>query len=156
MKLVVLRISSQNDSTNGLLMEEDSNGRLHFLCYTLEDEHRENKISKETRIPAGIYTIKLRKEGGFHNRYIRKFPDIHIGMLHVVNVPGFEYILIHIGNTDEDTAGCLLVGNTQSSNLKTKDGFIGSSTDAYKFIYPKIAKAIESGENVTIEYKNIA
>ena len=89
MKLVVLRISSQNDSTNGLLMEEDSDGRLHFLCYTLEDEHRENKISKETRIPAGTYDIKLRKEGGFHNRYASKYGSpFHKGMIWVQDVPG--------------------------------------------------------------------
>ena len=80
---------------------------------------------------------------------------IHIGMLHIINVPNFEYILIHIGNTDEDTAGCLLVGNSQGSNLIQKEGFVGSSTDAYKDIYPEIAKAIEEGQEVSIEYKNI-
>ena len=69
------------------------------------------------------------------------------GMLWVRDVPGFEWILIHTGNTDEHTAGCLLVGN--SSDLK---GFIGSSVNAYKRIYPPIAKAIENGEEVTIEY----
>lgn len=73
-------------------------------------------------------------------------------MLHVVNVPGFEYILIHTGNTDEHTAGCLLVGDSQENNVIIKDGFIGKSTNAYKRIYPDIAKAILKGEDVTIEY----
>ena len=80
---------------------------------------------------------------------------MHIGMLHIINVLNFEYILIHIGNTDEDTAGCLLVGNSQESNLVKKNGFVGNSTNAYKAIYPEIAKAIEEGQEVTIEYKNI-
>ena len=154
-KLVVLRISSQEDSTSGILMKEDSEGALEFLCYTLEDEYREVKIKGETRVPAGTYPVVLRKEGGFNERYSKKFPDIHIGMLHVINVPNFEYILIHIGNTDEDTAGCLLVGNSQESNLVKKNGFVGSSTNAYKAIYPEIAKAIEEGQEVSIEYKNI-
>ena len=155
MRLIVLRISSQEDSTSGILMKEDSEGSLEFLCYTLEDEYRKDKISKETRVPAGLYPVVLRKEGVFNERYSKKFPDTHIGMLHVINVPNFEYILIHIGNTDEDTAGCLLVGNSQESNLVKKNGFVGSSTNAYKAIYPEIAKAIEEGQEVTIEYKNI-
>ena len=72
-------------------------------------------------------------------------------MLWVRDVPGFEYILIHIGNDAEDTEGCLLVGDSQTQNI-TRNGFIGSSTDAYKRIYPPIANAIENGENVTITY----
>ena len=68
MKLVVLRYSSQSDSTNGLLFEEKNSG-LDFLCYTLEDEEREVKVMGETCIPNGTYKIGLRTEGGFHSRY---------------------------------------------------------------------------------------
>lgn len=155
MKLIVLRISSQENSTSGILMKENSDGSLEFLCYTLEDEYREVKIKGKTRVPAGTYPVVLRKEGGFNERYSKKFPDMHIGMLHIINVLNFEYILIHVGNTDADTAGCLLVGNSQVSNLIQKDGFVGSSANAYKDIYPDIAKAIEEGQEVSIEYKNI-
>ena len=151
MKLEVLRFSSQQDSTNGLLFQV-IDGKRDFLCYTLEDERREEKVKHETRIPAGTYKIKLRKEGGFHARYTKKYPDIHRGMLHVTDVPGFEYILIHTGNTDEHTSGCLIVGSSQTSNLVAKDGFIGSSTATYKQIYPPIARAIEDGQEVVIEY----
>ena len=77
---------------------------------------------------------------------------MHRGMLHIIDVPNFEYILIHTGNTDEHTAGCLLVGDSQQNNQVTKDGFIGSSNNAYKRIYPNIAKAIGNLELVTIEY----
>jgi hypothetical protein len=76
-------------------------------------------------------------------------------MLHVLDVPNFEYILIHCGNTDEHTAGCLLVGDSQENNQITKDGFIGKSTQAYKRIYSDIANAIDCGEEVTITYKTI-
>ena len=150
MKLQVLRISSEKDSTSGLLFDV-TNGRK-FLCYTLEDEYREEKIMGETRIPAGNYEVVLRKAGGFHNKYVKRYGEMHRGMLHIINVPGFEYILIHTGNTDEHTAGCLLVGDTQTNNQIAKDGFIGSSGQAYKRIYPKIAEAIENGECVIIEY----
>ena len=155
MKLEVLRVSSQKDSTNGLLFDV-TEGRK-FLCYTLEDEKRNDKVMHETRIPAGTYKIKLRTVGGFHGRYLKKYGSMHKGMLHVQDVPGFEYILIHTGNTDEHTSGCLLVGDTQQQNVtKSKDGFIGASVDAYKRIYPPIAEALANGEKVTITYKDYA
>ena len=151
MKLKVLRFSSQEDSTSGLLFLESDLG-LQFLCYTLEDEARALKVRGETRVPAGTYEIKLRTEGGFHGRYTKRIAGMHKGMLHVINVPNFKWILIHTGNTDEHTAGCLLVGDAQENNKIIKDGFVGKSTNAYKRIYPPIAKALEKGEKVTIEY----
>lgn len=150
MKLEVLRISSQDDSTNGILFDV-TEGRK-FLCYTLEDEYRKEKVKGETRIPAGTYKITLRKVGGFHGRYEKKYGEMHKGMLWVRDVPGFEYILIHTGNTDEHTAGCLLVGDSQQNNAIKVDGFVGSSTQAYKRIYPPIAAALEAEEEVTITY----
>ena len=150
MKLEVLRVSSQKDSTNGLLFDI-TEGR-NFLCYTLEDEKREDKVMHETRIPAGTYKIKLRTVGGFHGRYEKKYGSMHKGMLHVQDVPGFEYILIHTGNTDEHTAGCLILGDSQENNVLTSNGFVGKSTQAYKRVYPPIAEALEKGKEVTIEY----
>tara|TARA_S200002703_G_scaffold119371_1_gene105135 strand:- start:790 stop:1266 length:477 start_codon:yes stop_codon:yes gene_type:complete len=149
MKLEVLRFSSQEDSTLGALFDVTS-GRK-FLCFTLEDEHRLNKVQGETRVPPGAYKITLRTEGGFHTRYSEKYGDMHKGMLWVRDVPNFEYILIHVGNTDDNTEGCLLVGNTAQENI-TRDGFIGESGNAYKRIYPPIADALEAGEEVTITY----
>ena len=151
MELIVLRFSSQSDSTNGLLFEKTDLG-MKFLCYTLEDERRALKVKGETRVPAGIYNIEFRKEGGFHQRYERKYPTIHKGMLQVMDVPNFEFILIHTGNTDEHTAGCLLVADSQENNIIIKDGFIGKSVNAYKRIYPPIAKELELGNKVTIQY----
>jgi len=155
MKLEVLRFSSGKDSTSGALFSVVE-GVKTFLCYTLEDEYRDTKVYSETRIPAGIYNIEFRNEGGFNNKYSKRFSDIHVGMLHITNVPGFEYILIHCGNTDEHTAGCLLVGDSQENNSLVKDGFIGKSSQAYKRIYPKIAKALQAGEEVKIEYIDYA
>ena len=165
MELEVIRFSSGTDSTNGILLElnrhansrhsEGFRCKRTFLAYTLEDEYRKEKKYGETRIPSGTYKLALRKTGGYHQKYSKRFSDIHMGMLHVTNVPGFEYILIHCGNTDEHTAGCLLVGDSQENNQITKNGFIGKSTQAYKRIYPRIAEAIECGEKVTITYRTI-
>jgi hypothetical protein len=153
MKLKVLRFSSKKDCTNGLLFEESEMG-LDFLAYTLEDEHRVLKVKGETRIPAGIYNVKYRKKGGFHERYEKRYPSIHQGMLEICDVPNFKYVLIHCGNTDEHTAGCLLVGDSQENNVVIKDGFIGKSSNAYKRIYPIIARSLEMGEEVIIEFED--
>jgi hypothetical protein len=152
MKYEVLRISSQKDSTSGLLFEVN-NGKRTFLCYTLEDEQRDVKVWGETRIPEGTYKLTLRTEGGWHNRYLSKFgTPFHKGMIYVNDVPGFEWILWHAGNDDSDTAGCLLLGEGQESNLIKKDGWVSSSVNAYKFVYPRVASAIEAGLNVEVEY----
>ena len=148
--LEVLRYSSGTDSTLGILSEVGPDGR-EFLAYTLEDEFREEKVSAETRIPEGSYDVKLRTTGGFHSRYAAKFGDWHKGMLHVQDVPGFEYILIHTGNTDENTMGCLLVADNSTQNI-TKDGFIGASVNAYKRIYPSLAQWLVDGNKLTINY----
>ena len=55
MKLEVLRISSESDSSSGLVFDV-TNGR-RFLCYSLEDEYRNDKVMHETRVPAGTYNI---------------------------------------------------------------------------------------------------
>jgi hypothetical protein len=152
MQLEVLRFSSEADSTNGLLFDI-TDGQRKFLSYTLEDEYRKEKIMSETRVPAGTYNVTLRTEGGFYQDYTERFgSDFNKGMLWVRDVPGFEYILIHIGNTDENTSGCLLVGDIQNNNQITKDGFIGSSTNNYKRIYPPIAEVLSNNGIVSITY----
>jgi hypothetical protein len=153
MKLEVLRFSSHSDSTLGMLF--DVTNQREFICFTLEDEHRDKKVINETRIPAGTYQLKLRPVGGFHERYKNKYGSMHKGMIHVQDVPGFEYILWHTGNNDDHTSGCLLLGDTSQQNI-TKAGFIGASTDAYKRVYPRIAEAIECGDEVKVEYKDFA
>ena len=74
-----------------------------FLCFGLEDQYQEVKVPDETRIPAGIYNIKLRTEGGLTKRYADRY-SFHRGMLHVQNVPGFTYVYIHTGNNDDHTS----------------------------------------------------
>jgi len=148
MKLEVLRISSQEDSTSGILFDV-SNGKRKFLCYTLEDEHRDTKVMHETRIPAGTYKLELRTVGSFHTKYKKKY-SFHEGMIWVKDVPGFEYILWHLGNQEKDTSGCLILGQTQESNLVKRSGWVGSSTAAYKMVYPYVVSAIKTrGAEVT-------
>lgn len=137
MKLLVQRYKSTPTATLGRLLIDGV-----FECYTLEDEFRAVKVRGETRIPAGTYKIALRTEGETHSKYSQRFPDFHKGMLHVLNVPGFQWILIHIGNTEKDTEGCLLVGSKVDENAMT----LSHSTVAYRKMYPKVAKALAEGD----------
>ena len=150
MKLDVVRTQFGKDATNGMLFIDGV-----FECFTLEDEVRDVKIHSETAIPLGEYEIKLRTEGGFHSKYTTRYGSMHKGMLELQDVPNFKWILIHTGNQDSHTAGCLLIGETQQDLDKGKDGFIGGSGDAYKKMYPKVADALLNGEKVTIKYSNI-
>jgi len=153
MKLEVIRFNKGKDSTNGILF--DITNERKFLCYTLEDESRTEKVAGETCIPEGEYRLGFRTVGGFDARYADRFADIHMGMLEVLDVPNFKYILIHCGNTDEDTAGCLLLGDSQENNNIKENGFIGKSTHAYYRVYQEIAEALEK-EEVTIVYRDFA
>ena len=150
MKLQVVRTQFGTDATNGLLFIDGI-----FECYTLEDQYQAVKVMHETCIPEGTYDIEFRKTGGFHAKYSERYKNAHYGMLHVQDVPNFTYILIHTGNTDEHTSGCLIVGETQQDLEVSKDGFIGSSTLAYKKMYAKVAGQLLQGKKVTIEYTTI-
>jgi hypothetical protein len=146
MNLKLVRFSSQQESTLGLLFTDEE-----FAAFTLEDEYREEKVPGETRIPAGGYRLALRTVGGFHARYSSRYPDMHKGMLWLRKVPGFRFVLIHTGNTERHTAGCILVGDSAISNAVDGFGSIGSSRQAYRRFYPGVAGAIEGGEEVQIE-----
>jgi len=134
---------------------ESTLGRLHidgvFACYTCEDQRQPGpKVPKETRIPAGTYALKLRWFGGKHQRYSKLYADIHRGMLWLQDVPGFEDVLIHVGNTDRDSEGCLLVGFGRME-YPEGGGEVLQSKAAYRELYPRIAEAIEAGETVRLE-----
>ena len=60
----------------------------------------------------------------------------------VLNVPGFTDILIHAGNSDKDTRGCILVGRRDPA----KPDWVGSSRAALDALIPKIQEGLRSGE----------
>jgi hypothetical protein len=118
------------------------------LSFTLEDQFRTEKLKGRTRIPAGLYELELKKIGTsrFDIRGWNQAPLRYYGMIRVKDVPGFEEILIHPGNTDADTEGCILVG--LGSNLVA--GQIMGSAPAYVKVYQPIADLLKKGEPVSI------
>ena len=153
LELQLSRFSSDSDSTLGVIHDMTSSPK--FMCYTLEDEHRNKKVWGETRIPANRYELRLRQYGGFNKRYKTRYSSFHKGMIEVFNVPNFKHVLLHVGNHDDHSAGCILLGDTQRQNI-TKSGFIGNSSDAYERVYKKIIKEMLSGVDVYLTIKDFA
>lgn len=115
-----------------------------FQCFALEDVPHEVKVPGQTRIPAGEYAVLLRTTGAMHAEYAGRFSD-HRGMLWLQNVPNFEWVYLHCGNTAADTAGCILLGDTLRAA-----GRVDDSVQAYRRVYGTVSNAILSGEPVTI------
>ncbi len=128
------RIFSDNESSFSLVFVDGV-----FECFFIEDEPRDIKVPRETRIPAGVYDIRVRDYGNFHERYQDKFPEMHQGMLEVCAVPGFSDILIHCGNYESNTEGCLL----PNTGVYAVEGNITgqASVVAYKKLYRKVIEA---------------
>lgn len=109
-----------------------------YFCDTLEDEvrplrNRSDKVIGHTAIPAGTYRVLWTYSPKF-KRHLPEIPD----------VPLFEGIRIHAGNTPEDTSGCLLVGR------KYTEGTLTSSKTTLLMLCTKISSAVLRGEPVYI------
>ena len=141
MRLHVQTIAQTLDSTLSAMTHE---GR--FLCFVLEDGYREQKVAHLTRIPPGVYRVAQRKEGKFYEKHKARWR--HEFVPELMDVPGFKYILIHSGNSVDDTSGCLLVGTI----AEFQGNFhVASSSTAYLKVFALIAGAFAKGEAVEIE-----
>jgi hypothetical protein len=94
--MVLTREASQDGATLGSLAIDG-----HHVCHTLEDEVRPPgvKVPGRTAIPAGRYRVVVTSSP----RFKRRLPLLR-------EVPGFDGVRIHRGNTARDTEGCILVG----------------------------------------------
>jgi len=121
---MIVSIKRIYKSENSTIGEMTIDGK--WECYTLEDKERDVKIKSETAIPKGTYKVIINQS----NRFKKLLPLL-------LNVPNFEGVRIHPGNTNHDTEGCILVGRT-----KSKD-FIGQSRKAFESLFAKMKLAKE-------------
>lgn len=143
MLLEVVRYSETrnfNGSTFGVLLLDGK-----FEAYTLEDEHRDFKVMSETCIPEGVYDTEIATWGELHERYTRRWPAVHRGLIMLRNVPNFTGILLHCGYSEADTAGCILIGDCVNNNVYAR-AELTRSWDAYLRVYQKALPAAKSGE----------
>lgn len=113
--LMLKRTNKQPEYTVGQLTLDNK-----YICDTLEPTDRgltsdstdidSVKVASKTAIPTGCYNISYQVVSPRYSqiKYYREFCDGKLPRL--LNVPGFDGILIHPGNTAKDTAGCILVG----------------------------------------------
>lgn len=142
--LRLTRYSDDGQTTLGLIYIADS-----FYCYSLEDTFQIQKISGETRIPAGTYDVSLREEESPLTKKYRDKYDWFTFHLQLNNVPGFENIYIHSGGTSKDTAGCLLVSD--SFNVSDKAKFLTNSRATFKKLYLFLSKELKNGKKIRIQ-----
>ncbi|EJY7312162.1 hypothetical protein OHD94_001827 [Campylobacter jejuni] len=106
--------------------------KILFECFSLEEDKEGLESGKDLRIPEGNYNLKRHSPSRFENtlRSITKKDDT---MINVYNddVPSSRAILIHWGNTDKDTQGCILLGLTKDNNNES----VGQSRQACKEFY---------------------
>ncbi len=112
------------------------------------DEILSKKIKGNTCIPYGKYEVTLTVTSSKYSNYSKyKYATIAKGKIpRILNVKGFEGILIHAGNTADHTEGCLLVGEN-----KVKGKVINSQATWVK-LYELLSKADKAGEPITIEF----
>lgn len=133
MKLRVERLWKKPAYTVGRLFVD---GKL--FCDTLEDTVRdlsnEKKVYGKTAIPYGKYKVVY----NWSPKFGRNLPRL-------LNVPAFEGILIHPGNTADDSAGCILVGRNTEVGRLTESRYTSDKLNVL------IEDAQRGGENITIE-----
>ncbi len=130
MKLDLRRLELTGQSTIGRLAVDGVD-----FCWTLEDVVRTGpKVYGQTAIPAGTYAMQLT----LSPRFKRVLPLL-------VNVPGFEGVRIHPGNTAADTEGCILVG------LGHADDRITDSRAAFDALFTRLKAATDRGEAISLK-----
>lgn len=150
MKLVLKRINNQDNYCEGKLYIDGI-----YQCDVIEDvdrgltsemsiaEIQSKKVYGETAIPKGTYQITLDVVSPkFKDRSWATFCEGKLPRL--LDVPGYEGVLIHVMNQASESLGCIGVGQ------KTKDGWISNSTQTFKNLYYKLKQATDQ-ITITIE-----
>jgi hypothetical protein len=111
-----------------------------YQCYILEDVVRAPgvKVAGATAIPAGKYTVII----DFSEHFQKDLP-------HILNVPMFDGVRLHAGNTDLDTEGCLLVGMGWGGGDN-----VSNSRVAFDALFPKLQKAIADEDEIILDIQD--
>ena len=154
MKLVVDRKWKKSDYTISNLYIDGVK-----FCNVLEDADRMIssdmdldmikmlKVKGQTAIPTGTYKVTLSAQSPKYTKSKTMMAFCKAYMPRLLNVPGYDGVLIHPGNTAADSEGCLLVGKNDVV------GKVTNSTYWFKQLYNKMKVATKRGETITIEIK---
>ena len=152
MKISLKRIYTNNQYTIGHIYVDGT-----YVCDCIEDadrglkdsmtleEIRQKKIKDRTAIPQGNYKVTMNV---ISPRFSKKkyYKDFCGGRLpRITSVKGFDGVLIHIGNTDKDSSGCLIVGYNKEK------GKVLNSKEAFEKLYKMLDSANRTGEKIDIK-----
>ena len=152
MKLKLVRKWKKVGYTIGQLYVDDI-----FFSNTIEDKDRglNQNMPKEkilfmkkpgiTAIPTGTYEIVLNVQSSKYKKSKTMMQFCQAYMPRLLNVPGYNGVLIHPGNSASDTEGCIIPGKND------KVGWVSNSTNYFKELYNKMKIANKKGEKITIE-----
>lgn len=143
MRLILERVAPRPTYTIGRLYVEGA-----YLCDTLEDTVRPRgvKVYARTAIPEGRYRVRMDVRSPrfgsrpLYRKYGGRLPRLE-------GVPGFEGILIHPGNSAEDTAGCILVGENKQV------GRLINSLITFDKLWHILESARLRGEEITVSVR---
>lgn len=153
MELLLKRIARRETYTIGKLFIDGA-----YVCDTIEDKDRGLRQDMQpsviramkrqgvTAIPAGRYrvTMDIKSPKFSQKKYEKNYGFCDGYLPRLINVPGYEGVLIHIGNTAKDTEGCLLVGKN------TRVGKVLESRVTFVKLYEKMKEA-KGSIYITIE-----
>lgn len=154
MRLTLKRLWKKDTYTVGNLYVDGI-----WVCNTMEDKDRglkktwplsqiqKVKVKNETAIPLGTYAVTMRVKSPKFSQWNYKksygFTDGYVPRL--LGVPGFDGILIHIGNyANPDSSGCILVG------INDRKGMVTKSTETFRKLWYMMKEADDRGENISI------
>ena len=113
-----------------------------------EQEIKNRKVDGETAIPTGTYQLRMDIVSPKYSKKLWYYHNCNGGRLpRIMNVPGFDGILIHAGNTAQESCGCILVGKN------TIKGKVTNSKATFLNLYSQLYKAYKKGEKITVTIK---
>ena len=153
MELELRRIARRDTYTIGRLSIDGK-----YFCDTCEDKDRglrqdlpvsvnqARKVRGQTAIPTGRYRVTLGVKSPKYSKK-KQYAACNGYVPRLINVPAFDGILIHIGNTAADSEGCILVGRNK------KVGMVLESTNTFWQLYDRLQQADGRGEQRYITVK---
>ena len=141
MELELKRIARRDTYTIGRLYIDGK-----YFCDTCEDRDRglrqdlpvsvnqARKVRGQTAIPTGRYRVTLGVKSPKYSKK-KQYAACNGYVPRLINVPAFDGILIHIGNTAADSEGCILVGRNK------KVGMVLESTNTFWQLYSRLQEA---------------
>ena len=153
MELELRRIARRDTYTIGRLSIDGK-----YFCDTCEDKDRglrqdlpvsvnqARKVRGQTAIPTGRYRVTLGVKSPKYSKK-KQYAACNGYVPRLINVPAFDGILIHIGNTAADSEGCILVGRNK------KVGMVLESTNTFWQLYDRLQTADRAGEQIYITVK---